>query len=83
LQKACLMGIVEVGGADILCGLNNISVNSLSSEHHSSHFGFTGSEISSFLGTDASSIQKVTDWYDGYQIGNCESMVICKLVQDS
>jgi hypothetical protein len=70
LEKACLMGIVEVRGAGILSGLNNIKVFSVANDRYSSHFGFTESELCSFLGEDTSMIQNVKDWYNGYQIGN-------------
>jgi hypothetical protein len=41
LKKAYLMGIVEVRGAGILSGLNNINVYSVGDERYSQYFGFT------------------------------------------
>jgi hypothetical protein len=68
LEKACLMGFVEFQSAGIFSGLNNICVYSIADEEFSSHFGFTESEISEFLGNDES-IGEVVAWYDGYRSG--------------
>lgn len=74
LKKACLMGIVEVRGAGILSGLNNIKVFSVSHERYSSIFGFLESEVSSLLGGNITQLEQVREWYNGYYIGS--NMVI-------
>ncbi|KAI3655504.1 hypothetical protein MP638_003122, partial [Amoeboaphelidium occidentale] len=70
LHKACLMGIVEVRGAGILSGLNNISVYSVDSKEYSSCFGFTKDEILPLVEAKKLDIGKVTHWYNGYIIGD-------------
>ena len=70
LEKACLMGIVEVRGAGIVSGLNNIDTYSVSDEDYSTYFGFTIDEVSEALDHDPEKIKKILEWYDGYQIGS-------------
>ena len=69
LAKACLMGIVEVRGAGILSGLNNISVYSVADTNFSSSFGFSKAEIEC-LDISATDLENVCDWYNGYSIGD-------------
>ncbi|KAI3651611.1 hypothetical protein MP228_002914 [Amoeboaphelidium protococcarum] len=69
LEKACLMGIVEVRSADILSGLNNIQVFSVADRRYSAFFGFSMDEIGSLI-PEESTKKKVIDWYNGYCIGN-------------
>jgi hypothetical protein len=69
LKKACLMGIVEVRGAGILSGLNNIQVYSVADRKYSSKFGFTKSEIESIVGNETD-MDDIYDWYNGYIIGD-------------
>ena len=73
LEKACLMGIVEVRGAGILSGLNNICIYSVADQEYSSYFGFTEKEIIDFLG-NGDAIGEVIEWYDGYRSGK-ESVI--------
>ena len=68
LEKACLMGIVEVKGAGILSGLNNIDVYCTSDEYYSSSFGFLLPEITKFVSADLR--EGVIDWYNGYTFGS-------------
>lgn len=72
LKKACLMGIVEVRGAGILSGLNNINVYSVGDERYSQYFGFTRSELGFILRQFAKpgSLERVLTWYNGYTIGS-------------
>lgn len=69
LYKACLMGIVEIRGAGILSGLNNVRVYSPSSERFSQYFGFTLCEVRDFLKDDIAA-DRVLDWYNGYLMGS-------------
>jgi hypothetical protein len=70
LKQACLMGIVEVRGADILSTLNNIYVCSVDKIDFSEHFGFSVQEVSDFFeDKNDSTIASVLAWYDGYTIG--------------
>lgn len=67
LEKACLMGIVEVRGAGILSGLNNSKVFSVANGIYSQFFGFTEEEISGYAGND---LIQVLQHYNGYTIGS-------------
>jgi Predicted AAA-ATPase/PD-(D/E)XK nuclease superfamily len=70
LERACLMGIVEIRGTGILSGLNNMVLYSSKSERYSQYFGFTKEEITTFLKDDTEQIQKVMEWYNGYYMGS-------------
>ena len=67
LEKACLMGIVEVRGAGILSGLNNIKVFCSADQRYSSSFGFLSEEIVKYVGSE---LNHVIDWYNGYIFGS-------------
>jgi hypothetical protein len=69
LEKACLMGIVEVRGAGILSGLNNIQVCSVADRRYSAFFGFSMDEIG-LLVPEESTRENVKEWYNGYCIGD-------------
>jgi len=71
LKQACLMGIVEVRGAEILSTLNNIHVCSVDKVDFSEHFGFSVQEVSVFFeDKNDNRIASVLEWYDGYVIGS-------------
>ncbi|KAI3652883.1 hypothetical protein MP228_002308 [Amoeboaphelidium protococcarum] len=67
LEKACLMGIVEVRNAE--SGLNNIQVFSVADRRYSAFFGFSMHEIGSLV-PEESIRENVKEWYSGYCIGN-------------
>ena len=80
IERTCLMGIVEIGGSNILSGLNNLVPYSIVDDLHSKSFGFTEDEIIQFLKTayrlsteEAGKLWNGTDgiqdWYNGYHIG--------------
>ncbi|KAI3630897.1 hypothetical protein MIR68_012332 [Amoeboaphelidium protococcarum] len=69
LKKACLVGIVEVRGAGILSGLNNVQVYSVADRRYSAFFGFSMDEIGSLI-PEESTKKNVKEWYSGYCIGN-------------
>ena len=70
LEKACLMGIVEIRGPGIRSELNNMVLYSSSTEQFSQYFGFTQGEISEFLDGDVKRIEDVLEWYNGYFMGS-------------
>ena len=70
LKKACLMGIVEIRGAGMLSGLNNLVICSSGHEAYSEYFGFTREEVSKFLDGDEEKIKSVMTWYNGYYMGS-------------
>ena len=70
LEKACLMGILELRGNGILSGLNNLITYPSNNQRFSQYFGFTKEEITTFLNEDDERIQEVMDWYNGYFMGS-------------
>lgn len=71
LEKACLVGIVEIKGGGILSGLNNVTIYSVQDEIFSKQFGFTQEEIRDFLGDDEKDkVNAYMELYNGYQFGS-------------
>jgi Predicted AAA-ATPase/PD-(D/E)XK nuclease superfamily len=75
LSKACLVGICQPSGRNLLSGLNNVRVFDVADNKFSEHFGFSFNEISHFFppGTPVEIKEKVKFWYNGYRFGtNCK-----------
>jgi Predicted AAA-ATPase/PD-(D/E)XK nuclease superfamily len=72
LERACLMGIVEMGGTALVSRVNNMVLYSSESEQYSQYFGFTKEEIRAFLNDDKEKMQEVMEWYNGYYIGSSQ-----------
>ena len=71
LEKACLVGIVEIKGGGILSGLNNVTIYSVEDEIFSKQFGFTQEEIQDFFGDDEKDkVNAYMELYNGYQFGS-------------
>jgi hypothetical protein len=72
MEKACLMGTVEVRGSGILSSLNNSKLYCISDTEYSTSFGFSQSEVRSLLGLDGdpTTMQNIVAWYNGYTFGN-------------
>ena len=49
LFRACLIGIVQIPGADIFSGLNNLSISTVADNEYAEYFGFTASEVKALL----------------------------------
>ena len=76
LQSAVLTGCLRVSEESIFTGLNNLKVNSLSSENSpiSGMIGFSHAECEEMLryyGLSQYSLL-VSRWYDGYNVGGCK-----------
>jgi Predicted AAA-ATPase len=69
LKRACLMGIVEIGGTGIISIVNSMVLYSSKSEQYSQYFGFTKEEITAFL---KEKFQEVMEWYNQYYIGSSQ-----------
>lgn len=71
LEKAVLTGILRVSKESIFSGLNNLKVYSLLHTRYGEFFGFTEEEVTYLLQNAnlAHTLQAVTDWYNGYNIG--------------
>jgi Predicted AAA-ATPase/PD-(D/E)XK nuclease superfamily len=72
LERACLMGIVEIRGTGMLSGLNNVVTYPCNDVEFSQYFGFSKEEITTFLKDDTQQIQNVMEWYNGYYIGSSQ-----------
>ena len=66
VEKACLVGIVEVRGGGIFSGMNSFCVYSVADEEFSQYFGFTVDEIKEYADSD---LEQVLQHYNGYKIG--------------
>ena len=71
LFKGVLTGILRVAKESIFSGLNNLSVRSLLSEAHATHFGFTELEVAELARSagGADSLDGLRHWYNGYVFG--------------
>lgn len=74
LAFAVVTGCLRISKESIFTGLNNLKMNSITTELYSEHFGFTQSEVDQIL--SFYSLEKQRDllrqWYDGYQFGFTE-----------
>ena len=88
VEKACLMGRVEISGKGIFTGFNNAALYSVMEEELASSFGFTEDEILKFLIkanaitnvsiSDAEckrNVENLLEWYNGCTIGNIASVI--------
>ncbi|MBQ7738192.1 MAG: AAA family ATPase, partial [Desulfovibrionaceae bacterium] len=72
LYTAIVTGCLKIAHQSIFTGANNFKLNGLDDEKYARFFGFTRSETEKLLNDCGLSAQTeaVTDWYDGYRIGN-------------
>lgn len=72
LYKGVITGILRVAKESVFSGLNNLLVATLLDEPYSQYFGLLEDEVIEMLKSfnNASSIDTVRDWYNGYQFGN-------------
>jgi hypothetical protein len=79
--NACLVGVAEIRGSNILSVLNNVCVHSLDSLRFSSYFGFTEKEVIDVLISQCGMTKDcavaewgkrngIKDWYNGYHVGD-------------
>jgi hypothetical protein len=68
LQKACLLGIVEIRGANLLSSLNNMCIYSVADTPYSEFFGFSVQEIQKIVESEEI-LSNILGWYNGYTIG--------------
>ncbi|HLP61146.1 MAG TPA: AAA family ATPase, partial [Candidatus Deferrimicrobium sp.] len=72
LEKSVITGILRIAKESIFSGLNNPGVYTVVSEEFSDKFGFTESEVESFL-TQYNLLDQydeVRRWYNGYRFGD-------------
>ena len=74
LQMAYVTGVMQVATAGIFSGLNNLSVNNVSSTESDERFGFTEAEVRGLLSYygHPENFDEARVWYDGYRFGNAE-----------
>lgn len=71
LEKGLVTGVLRVVTGNIFYGLNNLSEYTVLDNQFSEYYGFTGNEVNElFRKTGLNKDDKVTDWYNGYVIGN-------------
>lgn len=74
LGFAVLTGCLRISRESIFTGLNNLTINSISSGNSGEYFGFTEQEVDDLLSYYGIADRKgeVKEWYDGYQFGKCK-----------
>ena len=74
LKFAVITGCLRIAKESIFTGLNNLYVNSISSEQYSEYFGFTEQEVLNLLKATGLSehAEKIKKWYNGYCFGQRE-----------
>lgn len=74
LAFAVLTGCLRISRESIFTGLNNLTINSISSGNSGEYFGFTEREVDDLLAYYGIADRKseVKEWYDGYQFGKSE-----------
>lgn len=74
LAFAVVTGCLRISRESIFTGLNNLKINSITSELYAEYFGFTPAEVEEMLGFYGleANIGRVREWYDGYQFGKTE-----------
>ena len=74
LEFAVVTGCLRISRESIFTGLNNLEINSITTDLYAEHFGFTTDEIKQIL-RDYDLEQnenEIRQWYDGYQFGSTE-----------
>lgn len=74
LEKGVMTGCLRISKESIFTGLNNFTAYSVLNNISSESFGFTESEVKKLLKDYnlSEKMDKVKEWYDGYQFGNNE-----------
>ena len=74
LEFAVVTGCLRISKESIFTGLNNLNINSITTELYGEYFGFTPCEVTEmldFYGLEEN-CETVRQWYDGYQFGSTE-----------
>ncbi|MBM6854062.1 AAA family ATPase [Mediterraneibacter glycyrrhizinilyticus] len=74
LEFAVVTGCLRISKESIFTGLNNLNINSITTELYGEYFGFTPCEVTEmldFYGLEEN-CETVRQWYDGYQFGKTE-----------
>ena len=81
-EKAILTGVLEVGSAHLLSGLNNVSYYDITNSKFSRFFGFTEESFREFVKDfmlEEEKIKEVMRFYNGYMAKNEKGETIKKL----
>lgn len=71
LEKGLVTGVLRVVTGNIFYGLNNLSEYTVLDNQFSEYYGFTGNEVNElFKKTGINKDDKISNWYNGYVIGN-------------
>ncbi len=71
LYFGVITGCLRISKESIFTGLNNLKVNTISSQRFHEYFGFTDAEVDGLLAFYGLESHKsdMKDWYDGYRFG--------------
>ena len=74
LKKAVVTGLTNIAKSGLYFNLNNVREYSILKQRYAEYFGFTEDEVKNLLQkaniTDIRVLSAVTDYYNGYQIGD-------------
>ena len=74
LAFAVVTGCLRISRESIFTGLNNLAINSITTEPYGEHFGFTQADVDQMLASYGLKDKRdtVRQWYDGYCFGMSE-----------
>lgn len=74
LEFAVVTGCLRISKESIFTGLNNLVVNSITTELFDEYIGFTKEDVKNLLESTGFSnhAQEMREWYDGYRFGNVD-----------
>lgn len=85
LERAILTGVTYIAKESFFSDMNNIYINTVTSDKYCDSFGFTEEEVSTILKChDNDEMEKVKELYDGFTFGHCENIynpwsIVCYL----
>ena len=74
LQFGIVTGCLRISKESIFTGLNNLVINSITTERFDEYIGFTEEEVQKLLSDTgfAGHDQEMREWYDGYRFGQVD-----------
>lgn len=74
LEFAVITGCLRISKESVFTGLNNLKINSMTTNAYAEHFGFTQAEVGQMLAYYQLSGKEteMKQWYDGYLFGKVE-----------
>ena len=74
LEFGIVTGCLRISKESIFTGLNNLVINSITTDNFDEYIGFTEGEVQQLLSDTGFSEheQEIRDWYDGYRFGQVD-----------